>query len=65
MITKLNNRTGEGYEIQFYRNGECSSVRKCDSLEEVAKVLISACNGKVRGEFPTVWYNGELIRDNK
>lgn len=56
-------RTSEGYEIQTYdEKGNYKNVFGCEDLEDVAKTLISICNGCPKGWFPTVWLNGERIR---
>ena len=58
-----NERTGNGYEIQFYnRDGNNSKVVGCEDLEDIAKVLIQVCNGNAKGNFPTIWKDGILIR---
>lgn len=57
-------RKNNGYEIQFYdNNGNNKTVAGCENLEDVAKVLIRSCNGQVKGNFPTVWLDGKLIRE--
>lgn len=62
MKATYNNRKNEGYEIQFYnRDGNYERVVGCDTLEDVAKVLISFCNGNLKGNYPTIWYNGKLM----
>ena len=62
-MTVYTGRKNRGLEIQFYdRAGNHSHVCNCDSLEEVAKVLITYCNGNVKGNFPTIHLDGELVR---
>lgn len=57
-------RTDKGYEIQFYdKRGNSTVVVGCETLEDVAKILISTCNGQLNGVFPTIWLDGELIRN--
>lgn len=63
MSKGYNTRKNKGYEVQFYDSyGNNSVVVGCETLEDVAKVLINTCNGQVKGNFPTVWLDGELIR---
>lgn len=63
MTGTYNERTGNGYEVQFYnRDGSNSKVIGCEDLEDIAKLLIKVCNGQVSGNYPTIWYDGELIR---
>lgn len=62
MANKYEQRTGKGYEIQYYdHDGNYKFVVGAESLEEVAHILIRECNGNVKGNFPTVWYNGHMM----
>lgn len=64
MSKGYNVRKNVGYEIQMYDNkGNHSNVIGCETLEDVAKILISVCNGSVKGNYPTIWKDGELIRN--
>lgn len=63
MVTKYERRKGKGYEVQTYETcGSRKNAYGCDTLEDVAKLLISICNGCPSGNFPTVWFDGELIK---
>lgn len=65
MSKGYNARKNKGYEIQLYDGeGNNSNVIGCDTLEDVARVLINVCNGNVKGNFPTIWKDGELIKNN-
>ena len=57
----LEERTGQGYEVQWYNDkGDNSHVTQCDTVEELAAVLARACWGAIRfKQNPTVWYYGE------
>lgn len=64
MTNIYNERKDKGYEVQFYdRQGNNSMVVGCETIEDVAKVLIETCNGNVRGNFPTIWWDGRLIKE--
>lgn len=53
----------KGYEVKFYyRDGSTKRIVGCKDLDEVAMILIRFCNGGVRGNFPTIWLDGVLIR---
>lgn len=65
MTGLYNEKRNVGYEIQFYNeSGSKTLVRGCEDLKEVAEVLIATCNGRVKGNFPTVWLDGKLINSN-
>lgn len=62
-MTKYNTRKDVGYEIQLYDNkGNNEVVYGCEDLTEVAECLISICNSRAKGNFPTVWLDGNLVR---
>ena len=63
MIKKREVRSGQGFEVQFYDEyGKASTVMACDNEDEVAKVLSDYCWRAVKGNFPTVWLNGNKWR---
>ena len=61
-MRKLKNRTGKGFEIQFYddETGNNSFVIVVATAEELAQYLARCCWGHTLGKNPpSVWKNGE------
>ena len=63
MAGLYNEMTNKGFEVKFYdRHGNTAMIRGCDDIVDVANVLIETCNGCTHGKFPTIWFNGELVK---
>lgn len=62
MTKRYDRRKNEGYEIQFYDDeGNYRLVVGCETIEDVAKVLIGVCNGQAHGYMPTIYLDGKRI----
>jgi len=62
MIKQRKERTGQGFEIQFYsdKDGNNTTVTSVDTVEELAQFLARCCWGNSLGKNPpSVWKDGK------